>query len=208
MDYRSKTVLLSIPSIIGSVIFAALTGLAAIISMSAWLMVMTIFYVIMIVMKITVLSRGGVSLVSKNPKFTSANNYKIFSLWLLAFDIVFGISILIFHFLNIYKEYPGYTIYLTAVYVLIRLGLSVKNMVQAHISQSFTTISLRKIDSVKALVSLLILINALLARFGHPYSDLTRNLNSAAGAGAFLIILIMSLSGLISSRKRGLYNVD
>lgn len=80
MDYRSKTVLLSIPSIIGSVIFAALTGLAAIISMSAWLMVMTIFYVIMIVMKITVLSRGGVSLVSKDPKFTSANNYKIFSL--------------------------------------------------------------------------------------------------------------------------------
>ena len=81
-------------------------------------------------------------------------------------------------------------------------------MIQARISQSFTTISLRKIDTVKSVVSLLILINALLGRFAHPYSDLTRNLNSAAGAGAFLIILIMSLSGLISSRKRGLDNVD
>ena len=74
-------------------------------------------------------------------------------------------------------------------------------MIQSHISQSFTTISLRKIDSVKAIVSLLILQNALLARFGHPYSDFTRNLNSISGAVAFLIILIMSVSGIIQSKK-------
>lgn len=201
MDYRSKTVLLSIPSIIGSLIFASLTGIAAVISMSSWLMVMTVFYLIMVFMKIRVLSRGGFSLVSRNPKYNTANNYKVFSLWLLAFDFVFGITIIVFYFLNVYKVYPGYTIYITAIYVFIRIGLSVKNMIQAHISQSFTTISLRKIDAVKALVSLLILLNALLARFVYPYSDLTRNLNFAAGAGAFLIILIMSVDGLIQSKK-------
>lgn len=201
MEYRTKTILLSIPSIIGSIIFAYLTGLAAVISRSAWLMVMTVFYAICIVMKVTVLTRGGRSLVSKNEKYTSANNYKAFSLWLLAFDIVFGITIIIFHMLYIYKEYPGYTIYITAIYVFIRVGLSVNNMIQAHISQSFTTIALRKIDAVKAIVSLLILQNALLARFGHPYSDLTRNLNSISGGVAFLIILIMSINGLIQSKK-------
>ncbi len=201
MDYRTKTILLSIPSVIGSIIFACLTGFAAVISFSSWLMVMTAFYVICIVMKVTVLVRGGRSLVSNNDKYNSANNYKAFSLWLLAFDVVFGIVIVIFHIHNVYKEYPGYTIYLTALYVFIRIGLSVKNMVQAHISRSFTAMSLRKIDAVKAIVSLLILQNALLARYGHPYSDLTRNLNSISGAVAFLIILIMSVSGLIQSKK-------
>lgn len=141
------------------------------------------------------------SLISKNPGYNSANNYRLFSIRLLIFDIVFGIALIFFHINYFVKEYPGYTIFVTAVYVLIRVGLSVKNMIQARISQSFTTISLRKIDTVKSVVSLLILINALLGRFAHPYSDLTRNLNSAAGAGAFLIILIMSLDGLIESKK-------
>jgi hypothetical protein len=201
MDYRSKTVLLSVPSIIGSILFAAATGIAAIWSRSLWLGTMTVFYTITIFMKISVLSRGSISLISKNPGYNSANNYRLFSIRLLIFDIVFGIALIFFHINYFVKEYPGYTIFVTAVYVLIRVGLSVKNMIQARISQSFTTISLRKIDTVKSVVSLLILINALLGRFAHPYSDLTRNLNSAAGAGAFLIILIMSLNGLIESKK-------
>ncbi len=201
MDYRSKTVLLSIPSIIGSIIFAAITAIAAIWSRSLWLGTMTVFYTVTIFMKLSVLRRGSMSLISRKTGYTSAENYRKFSLGLLVFDIVFGITLIIFHINYFIKDYPGFTIYITAVYVLIRLVFSIKNMVQARISQSFTTISLRKIDAVKSLVSLLILINALLGRFGHPYSDFTRYLNSAAGAGAFLIILIMSINGLIESKK-------
>lgn len=201
MDYRSKTVLLSVPSIIASIIYAVLTGFAAIWVRSLWLGTMTVFYVITIFMKISVLTRGSISLISRKEGYTSADNYRKFSLSLLVFDLAFGIALIFFYINNIVKEYPGYTIYITALYVFFRLGLSVKNMVQAHISKSFTAISLRKIDAVKAIVSLLILQNALLGRFGNPYSDLTRNLNSAAGAGAFLIILIMSVDGLIQSKK-------
>lgn len=201
MDYRSKTVLLSIPSIIGSILFALITGIAAVWSGSLWLGTMTVFYSVTIIMKISVLSRGSLSVVSRKPGYSSANNYRIFSIRLLIFDLAFGAALVFFHLNYFIKDYPGYTLYVTAVYVLIRLGLSIKNMVQARISQSFITISLRKIDTVKSVVSLLILINAVLGRLGHPYSDLTRNLNSVAGAGAFLIILIMSLSGLVESKK-------
>ncbi len=201
MDYRSKTVLLSIPSIIGSILFALITGIAAVWSGSLWLGTMTVFYSVTIIMKISVLSRGSMSIVSRKPGYSSANNYRVFSIRLLIFDLVFGAALVFFHLNYFIKDYPGYTLYVTAIYVLIRLGFSIKNMVQAKISQSFTTISLRKIDAVKSVVSLLILINAVLGRLGHPYSDLTRNLNSAAGAGAFLIILIMSLSGLAESKK-------
>lgn len=201
MDYRSKTVLLSIPSILGSIVFAAITAIAALWSRSLWLGTMTVFYTVTILMKISVLTRSGMSVLTRKTGYSSAENYKRFSLSLLIFDIVFGITLVFFHINYFVKEYPGYTIYITAVYVLIRLGLSVKNMVQARMSRSFTAISIRKIDAVRSIVSLLILINACLARFGHPYTDFTRYLNSSAGAGAFLIILIMSLSGLIESKK-------
>ena len=200
-DYRRRTILLSFPSIIGSIIFAYLTALAAVISQSVWLGIMTVFYSVMIIMKIIVLRRGGLSLISRKERYTPVNNYRSLCINLIVFDVIFGISLIIFHVNGIHKEYPGYTIYLSAIYVIIRVILACRNMVKAHQSNSYTTLSLRKIDAVKALIILLILVTSLISRFGNPRSDLTRNLYSAAGAGAILIILIMSVIGLIESKK-------
>ena len=68
-------------------------------------------------------------------------------------------------------------------------------------TKSYTTIALRQINAIKALVSLLILQNALLSRFGNPNTDFTRNFNSVSGAFAFLFILLMSTYGLIVVMK-------
>ncbi len=200
-DYKRRTVALSIPSLIASMIYAAATGIAAFWSRSLWLGVMTVFYIITIYLKGFVLGRAGASLVSRNPKFTSVNNYRLFSIYLLVFDIMLGIAVLLFYMNGIYKKYPGYTIFITAMYVIVKVILASINMVKAHKTKSFTTIALRKIDSVKAIVSFMILVSALLSRYGDPHSVFTRNLNSAAGFGSFLIILIMSLDGLIVTKK-------
>ena len=198
-DYNGKTLAFSIPSTVFSLIYASFTGIAAIWSRSLWLGVMTVFYLITIFMRISVISRAGISLVSK--KYSSVRNYRSFCFKLLVFDILFGISIVFFHLHNIHKDYPGFTIYITAIYVLIRVVLAVINMVRAHKSNSYTTVALRKINAVKALVSLLILQGAILSRFANPHTDFTRNFNSATGFGAFLIILLLSLGGFWSTRK-------
>ena len=200
-DYRRRTIILSFPSIIGSIIYAYLTGMASAISQSVWLGIMTVFYSVMIFMKIVVLRRAGLSIISRKERFTPANNYKSLCINLIVFDVVFGISLMIFHINGIHKEYPGYTIYVSAIYVLIRAVLASWNMFKAKKTNSFTTISLRMIDAVKALIILLILITSVISKFGDPRSDLTRNLNSISGIATFLIILVMSISGLLTVKK-------
>ena len=198
-DYNGRTLAFSIPSTVLSLIYAVLTGIAAVWSRSLWLGMMTAFYLIMVLMRISVISRAGMSLVSK--KYSSVKNYRSFCFKLFVFDILFGISVVFFHIHDIHKDYPGFTIYVTALYVFIRVILAVINMFKARKSNSYTTVALRKINAVKALVSLLILQRALLSRFGNPYSDFTRNFNSASGFGAFLIILLLSIGGFWSTRK-------
>lgn len=200
-DFTGKTIVLSVPSILGSIIYAALTAWAAAISRSLWLGFMTAFYVVTVLMSISVLGSAGISAVYHGKRFTRANNYKRFCIRMIIFDILFGLTILYFHFHGIHRDYPGYTIYLTALYVFIKVYFAVVNMYRAHKTKSYTTIALRQINAIKALVSLLILQNALLSRFGNPNTDFTRNFNSVSGAFAFLFILLMSTYGLIVVMK-------
>ncbi|MBR1797204.1 MAG: hypothetical protein IJ757_04225 [Clostridiales bacterium] len=200
-DFKMRTVAITVPSTIGSILYAILTGFAAILSRSLWLGIMTAFYVITILMRLFVLGRAGLSLFLGNKKVSPAVNYRRFSRMLLVFDGLLGLTILFFHFRGIHKDYPGYTIYLTALYVFVKGYLAIINIVKAHKNRSFTTISLRQINAIKAIVSVLILQAALLSRFGDPYSDFTRNFNSASGAGAFLIILVMSIDDYIAYKK-------
>jgi len=201
-NFSGTTIALSIPSVIGSMIYASLTAIAAVISRSLWLGFMTFFYVIMVMMSLTVLGNAGRSLFSRRKRYTPEENYKRFCYRLIVFDIVFGITVLFFHFYGLHKEYPGYTIYITAVYVFVKVYFAVLNLFKAHRSRSLTALSLRQINAVKAIVSLLILQNALLSRFGNPHKDFTRNFNSVSGAASFLFILLMGLIGLIRVKKR------
>ena len=115
---------MSFPSLIGSIIFAYLTALAAVISQSVWLGIMTVFYSVMIIMKIIVLRRGGLSLISRKERYTPVNNYRSLCINLIFFDVIFGISLMpagIYNFKRLRSIYlfPAITMILLGVFFML-----------------------------------------------------------------------------------------
>ena len=117
-DFTMQTVAITVPSILGSIIFTSLYALAAIWSRSMWLVMMTFFYIVTILMKISILVAAGKNLFSWSKDNSSAVSYRKFSWYLLMFDIALGIVVGIFHIIGFHKEYPGYTIYAAAIFVI------------------------------------------------------------------------------------------
>ena len=200
-DFTMQTVAITVPSILGSIIFTSLYALAAIWSRSMWLVMMTLFYIVTILMKGSILVAAGKNFFSWSKDNSSAVSYRKFSWYLLMFDIALAIVVGVFHIIGFHKEYPGYTIYAAAIFVIGKIYFAARNMIKAQKTNSYTTIALRKVNAVKAIVSALILQNAVLSRFGPIYSNFTRNSNSVSGTIAFLIILFMSIGGLYTTRK-------
>ena len=201
-DYSRQTVAVTVPSVFGSVIYASLTLLAAVMSRSTWLYIMTAFYVITIFLRVIVLLRSARYVFTHDNRFTAVNNYVFFSRLLLISDLVLGIAMIAFSTFGIHHDYPGYTLYLTAVYVLFKTFLSLYNLIKAHRSRSLLALSLRKINVVKTIVSVLILEGAVMSRFANPHSQYAQNINFGFSIGAFLMILIMSLEGIFVRRGK------
>lgn|GEM_PF-1333009 len=205
-DLRRQTVAVTVPSVMASVVYASLNIIAAIWSRSLWLGTMAFFYVVTVSLKIYVLVKAGQTVFSwkKNSKNTPAASYKSFSKILIACDLILGIALMNFSFKGLHREYPGYTLYLSALYVFFRLTMSAYNVFKATRSRSFIVLSIRKIDVTKSLVSLLILQSALISRFGDPLSGFSRGMHFYCSLGAFIIIMFMGIEGLwASTGKRG-----
>jgi len=200
-DYRRQTLVLTLPSIPFDILYALFSALTAIVCHSAWLGTMSAYYLLLSYLRINVLYRTGRGRLSNNEKFSEINNYKHFSRTLILVDFVLAGAVYLIIFNKVLHDYPQYLIYLVSFYVFYKVILAGINLGKANKSQPLTTISLRKIGIVDALVSLLILQWALIRQFGNPLSDFARLMNSTIGVLVWFVILIMSLTGLIHCRR-------
>lgn len=202
LNYSGKTILMTIPSIIIDFLFIGFNGLLAFWFSSPWYAIMCAYYLILTIMRISVLLRFGVtSLISKDKAASELKTYRSIHKMFIVMDLILGGAILLLISNSVTKDYPGFIIYIVAIYTVYKVGLSFVNLFKAGRSKSLTAIILRKIGNIDAMVSLLILENALVNRFGEPNNDYYKQMSLTFGAVIFCLIFIMAIGGLINAKR-------
>ena len=98
--------------------------------------------------------------------------------------------------------YPGYIIYVSAMYAFYTLTMSIINMVKYRKLNSPVISAAKIIGFASALMSILALQTAMLTQFGAEQHDFIRLMNSMTGAAVCLAIFVMAIIMIYKSKKQ------
>ena len=200
-DFSKLTVATMVPSLLMDVLFIMINGFASAILRSPWYLIMCLYYIMLTFMRAGLLLGSGMKLVSRNKQKTDIRTYLIAHRMLLVMGMVLAIAVCFLIFHHVTRDYPGFLIYFVGLYTFYKVTLSLINLFKANKTNSLTTLVIRKIGNIDALVSLLILESALMNRFGDPYSVDTFRINLLSGLGIWAIVMIMAASGVLKAKK-------
>jgi len=200
-DFTTLTVAVTVPSILIDIFFIVINGITSAILRSPWYLAMCLYYILLTIMRFSLLLGTGMKVISRNKEKTDIKNYLMAHRMLIVMDIVLGIAILFLVFHHIARDFPGVLIFFVALYTVYKVTLSLINLFKAHKTNSLTTITLRKIGNVDALVSLLILESALMNRFGDRWSSYAFMTNLFCGLFVWALILGMAIWGLHKGKR-------
>lgn len=201
-DYKRTTVALTLPSAVFDIVYSSFLFTMAVIFMSYWLFMMSLYTFLLFCIRINVLYRAGRGAVFKNKRFSERRNYANFCWKLIFLDAVIAINMFIIVRFNVLHNYAGFLIYIFGAYVLYKVSLAVINLFKAHKSKSLTALALRKIGITDAMVSSLALEWALSHRdeLG-DVSAFAVQIEKYIGIVVVAIILFMGVFGLVTCAR-------
>lgn len=98
-------------------------------------------------------------------------------------------------------SYPGYVIYLSAMYTFYTIILSVVHLVRCRRLGSPILSASKVLNFAAALMSLLGLQTAMISRFSTRGEDFRRGMNAVTGGGVWLAVILLAVYMLHRSRK-------
>lgn len=99
------------------------------------------------------------------------------------------------------KTYPGYTIFIVAMYTFYKIISAVINVVKAGKLKSPLLMAIRNIGYVNTCVSLLFLQTAMFASFGDGIVEMEVRMNGITGAAVCVMSLAVGIHCVISAAK-------
>ena len=122
--------------------------------------------------------------------------------WLLfALNIPMGSMILLMVLTDSGYSYPGYVIYLSALYTFYTVILSVVNLVRFRKLGSPILSAAKVLNFVAALMSLLGLQTAMIAQFSANAEHFRRKMNAITGGGVWFAVILIAVYMLLHIRK-------
>ena len=200
-DYKRSTVALTLPSAVFDIVYSSFLFSMAVIFLSFWLFVMSIYTFLLFCIRTNVLYRAGRGAVFKSERFRERRNYRNFSWKIIFFDILIAFNMFLIVKFNVLHNYAGFLIYVFGVYVIYKVALAVINIFRAHRSKSLTVLALRKIGIIDAMISSLALEWALSHRELGDISIFAVQIEKYIGIVAVAIIFLMGISGLITCAR-------
>lgn len=201
-DFRRSTILGTIPSVMMDLFFIFVNFFLGCYLLSFWHITMCIYYAMLTILRINVLARSAKTLFSRDKLKAYVKLYRSTHRMLLVLDIMLTFAIFMLLDNNIWKSYPGFAIYLVAVYTVFKVAASVVNLFRAHKANSLTTVLLRKIGHADALVSLLILVSAIIGQSGRSRSYDILQFATVCGGVVCSIILVIALAGIFKPKAK------
>ena len=98
-------------------------------------------------------------------------------------------------------SYPGYVIYLSALYTFYTIILAIVNLVKFRKLGSPILSAAKVLSFVAALMSLLGLQTAMISQFSTEGEDFRRRMNAITGGGVWIAVILAAVTMLLHSRK-------
>lgn len=210
-DSRLRTVMFTLPGMGLNLIYAGFNGVIGISRHSAWYGSLAAYYIFLSLMRFLAVSYAKDVYVTKKPKGSLKERewkvYRSCGAMLSMVSIALGGAVIVLVGGNGGKSYPGLMIYAAATYTFVKMGLAIKNMIQARKKKSCFMMTLRNISCADALVSMLSLQTALLAAFGEEKEMNIPLMNALTGAAVCLMILALGIYMLYDAKKRADYQL-
>lgn len=165
---------------------------------SAWFLSIAVYYSLLAVMRLLLL-RAKKRVASPEAEW---QHYRLCGIMLLLMNQALVGMVTFMVRQNRGYTYPGLLIYAMAAYSFYALIFAVRSLVKFRKNSSPVLSAAKAIALAAAMVSLLALTTAMIARFGNGDSAFRRLMTSAVGGGVCILVLGMAIFMICTSTKQ------
>lgn len=204
-DYKLRTVIMALPGVGITLIFAGYNAFLGISRLSAWYGSLAGYYILVFAMRLISVLYAKSIYIDKNELTKEQRELKVYKncgiiLSVMSLALMGAVTMLVVGAGG--KTYPGTMVYVMAAYTFYKLINSIINMVKARREKSLLLITMRNVGHSEALVALLSLQTALFAAFGQDSGNLVPIMNAATGAAVCIAALVIGMHMVFDSKKR------
>lgn len=169
---------------------------------SVWFIALAFYYILLAVMRYLLLTRTGGRRVGRTPMETEWRRYRLCGVLLLLMNqALVGIIVIIVR-QNRGFDYPGLLIYAMAAYAFYALISAAVRIVKSRKHGSPILSAAKAVSFAAALVSMLSLTTAMLARFGGgDDGDFRRIMTASVGGGVCAIVIATAVYMIARAQK-------
>ena len=163
---------------------------------SVWFLTIAIYYLLLGIMRLSLI----LSYRNRNMK-SELRCYRRTAWLLFLLNIPMGGMIVLVVLTDSGYSYPGYVIYLSALYTFYTIILAIVNLVKFRKLGSPILSAAKVLNFVAALMSLLGLQTAMISQFSTEGEDFRRRMNAITGGGVWFSVILIAVYMLLRSRK-------
>lgn len=163
---------------------------------SVWFLTIAIYYLLLGIMRLSLI----LSYRNRGVK-SELHCYRRMAWLLFLLNMPMGGMIVLMVLTDSGYSYPGYVIYLSALYTFYTIILAIVNLVKFRKLGSPILSAAKILNFVAALMSLLGLQTAMISQFSTEGEDLRRMMNALTGGGVWFFVILIAVYMLLHSRK-------
>ena len=161
---------------------------------STWFISMGIYYLVLTIMK-------SYLLVCYKRKYDVKKCYRNIGYGLFLLNIPMGGMIILMIKTNAGYSYPGYIIYLSALYTFYTVIAAISNVIKFNKKNDMILSASKIINFVCAFMSILALQTAMISRFSSHGDSYRQMMNTITGGIVYILVIMTALYMIIHSKK-------
>ena len=202
-DVRFRTGVSLYQGFFVNLLYIAMKLVSGIVYRSAWFIALAVYYILLAVVRFLLVRR-----LNTQDEAAELRRYRLCGVMLLFMNqALTGIVVFMVH-QNRGFDYPGILIYAMAAYSFYAVTIAIINIVKTRRHNSPVLSAAKAINLVAALVSILSLETAMLARFGGDDDPLFRRVMTGATGGGVCVIVIGMAVYMIWRANRNLKKLE
>lgn len=204
-DYRFRTFVFAVPGLMSNVIFAVFNGILGIMGHSAWFGSLSAYYIVLSLMRISAVRQERLLKDIDDTRLRMRKEISVYQtasyLFILMAVVLFGMVTLVDFSIG-GKTYPGFVIYVAALYAFYKIIGSTIKVIRVRKQNSPLLTIMRRIGHIDACTSILTLQTALFASFATEGQEaLIKIMNRITGTGVWLLVLFMGIQGIWIAKR-------
>lgn len=163
---------------------------------SVWFISMAAYYLVLAVLRLSLIMS-----YRHKGKIDEIHCYRRTAWLLFRLNLPMGGMILLMVLTNSGYSYPGYVIYMSAIYTFYTMVTSVINLIRFHRLGSPLLSAAKVLNFIAALMSILGLQTAMIARFSTEGDGFRKMMNAITGGVVWLSVILTAVCMLHQSKK-------